>query len=50
LTNYSKGEEQRMEEFIKGIKDAGVEVVTLWALANSKSTNFQYRSRFVSSF
>jgi len=25
--NYTKGEEQRMEEFIKGIKDAGVEVV-----------------------
>jgi len=27
LTNYTKGEEQRMEEFIKGIKDAGVDVV-----------------------
>jgi len=27
LKNYTKGEEQRMEEFIKGIKDAGVEVV-----------------------
>jgi len=27
LVNYTKGEEQRMEEFIKGIKDAGVEVV-----------------------
>jgi len=27
LKNYTKGEEQRMEEFIKGIKDCGVEVV-----------------------
>lgn len=27
LLNYTKGEEQRMEEFIKGIKDVGVEVV-----------------------
>lgn len=27
LMNYTKGEEQRMEEFIKGIKDAGVDVV-----------------------
>jgi len=27
LKTYTKGEEQRMEEFIKGIKDAGVEVV-----------------------
>merc|ERR1719316_736382 len=27
LMNYTKGEEQRMEEFIKSIKDAGVEVV-----------------------
>jgi T-complex protein 1 subunit theta len=27
LLNYTKGEEQRMEEFIKGIRDAGVEVV-----------------------
>lgn len=27
LLNYTAGEEQRMEEFIKGIKDAGVEVV-----------------------
>jgi len=27
LMNYTKGEEQRMEEFIKGIKDVGVEVV-----------------------
>lgn len=27
LMNYTKGEEQRMEEFIKGIKDCGVEVV-----------------------
>merc|ERR1719198_2009064 len=27
LKNYTKGEEQRMEEFIKGIKDAGVDVV-----------------------
>jgi len=26
LLNYTKGEEQRMEEFIKGVKDAGVEV------------------------
>jgi T-complex protein 1 subunit theta len=27
LMDYTKGEEHRMEEFIKGIKDAGVEVV-----------------------
>merc|ERR1719446_1471165 len=27
LLNYTKGEEARMEEFIKGIKDVGVEVV-----------------------
>merc|ERR1719169_291014 len=27
LLNYTKGEEQRMEEFIKGVKDAGVDVV-----------------------
>merc|ERR1719198_2324666 len=27
LLNYTKGEEQRMEEFIKGIRDVGVEVV-----------------------
>jgi len=27
LLNYTKGEEQRMEEFIKGIKDCGVDVV-----------------------
>jgi len=27
LMNYTKGEEQRMDEFIKGIRDAGVEVV-----------------------
>eukprot|EP00928_Gymnodinium_smaydae_P015244 TRINITY_DN155_c0_g2_i2.p1 TRINITY_DN155_c0_g2~~TRINITY_DN155_c0_g2_i2.p1 ORF type:complete len:565 (+),score=165.43 TRINITY_DN155_c0_g2_i2:73-1695(+) len=27
LMNYTKGEEQRMEEFIKSIKDAGVDVV-----------------------
>jgi T-complex protein 1 subunit theta len=27
LQNYTKGEEQRMEEFIKSIKDAGVDVV-----------------------
>jgi T-complex protein 1 subunit theta len=27
LMNYTKGEEQRMEEFIKGIKDVGVDVV-----------------------
>jgi len=27
LTNFTKGEELRMDEFIKGIKDAGVDVV-----------------------
>merc|ERR1712176_1395052 len=27
LMNYTKGEESRMDEFIKGIRDAGVEVV-----------------------
>lgn len=27
LMNFTKGEEQRMDEFIKGIRDAGVEVV-----------------------
>lgn len=27
LLNYTKGEEQKMEEFIKGIQDCGVEVV-----------------------
>merc|ERR1712192_99028 len=27
LVNFTKGEEQRMDEFIKGIKDAGVDVV-----------------------
>lgn len=27
LLNYTKGEEQKMEEFIKGIKDVGVDVV-----------------------
>jgi T-complex protein 1 subunit theta len=27
LMNYTKGEEQKMEEFIKGIKDAGCDVV-----------------------
>merc|ERR1712187_448106 len=27
LLNYTKGEESRMDEFIKGIRDAGVEVV-----------------------
>jgi T-complex protein 1 subunit theta len=27
LLNYTKGEEQRMEDFIKGIKDVGVDVV-----------------------
>jgi len=27
LMNYTKGEEQRMDEFIKSVKDAGVEVV-----------------------
>eukprot|EP00930_Biecheleria_cincta_P023269 TRINITY_DN1683_c0_g1_i2.p1 TRINITY_DN1683_c0_g1~~TRINITY_DN1683_c0_g1_i2.p1 ORF type:complete len:558 (+),score=138.59 TRINITY_DN1683_c0_g1_i2:55-1674(+) len=27
LMNFTKGEEQKMEEFIRGVKDAGVEVV-----------------------
>merc|ERR1719446_99569 len=47
LLNYTKGEEQRMEEFIKGIKDVGVEVVVSGGPISEIATHYLNKYRIL---
>jgi len=47
LMNYTKGEESRMEEFIKGIKDVGVEVVVSGGAINEIAIHYLNKYRIM---
>jgi len=47
LLNYTKGEEQRMEEFIKGIKDVGVDVVVSGGSINEIAIHYLNKYRIM---
>jgi len=47
LLNYTKGEEQRMEEFIKGVKDAGVDVVISGGAINEIAIHYLNKYRIM---
>merc|ERR1719198_1920958 len=47
LLNYTKGEEQKMEEFFKGIKDAGVEVVVSGGGINDIAVHYLNKYRIM---
>merc|ERR1719161_122764 len=47
LLNYTKGEEQRMEEFIKGIKDVGVDVVVSGGAINEIAIHYLNKYRIM---
>jgi len=47
LMNYTKGEEARMEEFIKGVKEAGVEVVVCGGSISEIAIHFLNKYRIM---